>query len=103
MTADLRVIRAVEAVIAVALILALYSLIGRGIVGTALGDFSGWWAERVQGLLQFEVTNIGDDAPGPGSTPDRIDVFATPPQVVVSSHGPVPSSAPVTPAAAPGN
>lgn len=64
--------------VAGAIILAIAYLIAvSGIFTTATTAFTDWWASSVNFAASLEVTSVAtaeDTAPGPGTTPDRIDV-----------------------------
>lgn len=74
MARDVSVIRAIEAALGLALVAAVWALIHAGFFGSTLASATGWWASHADGLFSVEVTEVGEDAPGPGTTPDRIDV-----------------------------
>ena len=77
MSPEVRVLRAIEAALAVAVIALLLNLAPGAFFDAKLTQFSDWWAANVNQIFAVEVVDIVDGAPGPGSTPDRID-FAVP-------------------------
>ena len=74
---EVRILRTIEATLAVALVVLLWNLAPGAFFDAKLTQFSDWWAANVNQIFAVEVVDIVDGAPGPGSTPDRID-FAVP-------------------------
>lgn len=77
MLPEVRIFRVAEAILAVALVVVLWNLAPGNLFNTRLTQFTDWWAANVNQIFAVEVVDIVDGAPGPGSTPDRID-FAVP-------------------------
>jgi hypothetical protein len=76
-SAEVRILRTIEAALAVVLVVVLWNLAPTNFLNTKLTQFTDWWATNVDQIFSVEVVDIVDGAPGPGSTPDRID-FAVP-------------------------
>lgn len=77
MSPEVRIIRIIEIALAVGLVVLVWNLTPAHIFNLKMTEFTDWWASNVETLFSVEVKEVVDGAPGPGSTPDRID-FAVP-------------------------
>ena len=96
MSPEVRIFRVIEAAVAVVLVALVWSLAPGNLFNARLTQFSEWWAANVNQIFAVEVVDIVDGAPGPGSTPDRID-FAVPADAgPFAGMSPAPSDAALT-------
>jgi hypothetical protein len=60
---DLAIFRAVEAVFALVLVMALYLSVSTGALGSLGRSATGWYSHQVDGLFTFSVTDTGIKLP----------------------------------------
>ena len=93
---EVRVLRAIEAALAVAVIALLLNLAPGAFFDGKVTQFTDWWAANVNQIFAVEVVDIVDGAPGPGSTPDRIDFAVSEDAGPFAGMSPAPSDAALT-------
>jgi len=96
---EVRIFRIAEAILALAILAVLWNLAPGNFLNAKLTQFTDWWAANVNEIFAVEVVDIVDGAPGPGSTPDRIDF--TVPTDASPSVGPSPSPTDASPSVGP--